>query len=86
MNVYYDLAKNKIEKESAIRMLEMELDNHIREAKQAKADLDRARQDYPRIKEKEWDDSGLKAIEAEKFNDSDTICSTCLVDGWCYLG
>lgn len=77
MNVYYDLAKNKIEKESAIRMLEMELDNHIREAKQAKADLDRARQDYPRIKEKEWNDSRLKAIEAETFNDSDTICPTC---------
>lgn len=77
MNVYYDLAKNKIEKESAIRMLGMELDNHIREAQQAKADLDRARQDYPRIKEMEWDDSELKAIEAETFNDSDTICPTC---------
>lgn len=77
MNVYYDLAKKKIEKESAIRILGMELDNHIREAQQAKADLDRARQDYPRIKEMEWDDSGLKAIEAETFNDSDTICPTC---------
>lgn len=77
VNTHYDLAKNKIEKESAIRMLGMELDNHIREAQQAKADLDRARQDYPRIKEMEWDDSGLKAIEAETFNDSDTICPTC---------
>ena len=77
MNVYYDLAKKKIEKESYIRILGMELDNHIREAQQAKADLDRARQDYPRIKEMEWDDSGLKAIEAETFNDSDTICPTC---------
>lgn len=77
MNVYYDLAKKKIEKESAIRILGMELDNHIREAQQAKADLDRARQDYPRIKEMEWDDSGLKAIEAETFNDSDAICPTC---------
>ena len=77
MNVYYDLAKNKIEKESAIRMLGMELDNHIRAGQQAKADLDRARQDYPRIKEKEWNDSRLKAIEAETFNDSDTICPTC---------
>ena len=77
MNVYYDLAKNKIEKESAIRMLGMELDNHIRAGQQEKADLDRARQDYPRIKEMEWDDSELKAIEAETFNDSDTICPTC---------
>lgn len=77
MNVYYDLAKKKIEKESAIRILGMELDNHIMEAQQAKADLDRARQDYPRIKEIEWDDSGLKAIETETFNDSDTICPTC---------
>lgn len=77
MNVYYDLAKNKIEKESAIRMLGMELDNHIRAEQQAKADLDRARQDYPRIKEMEWDDSELKSIEAETFNDSDTICPTC---------
>ena len=77
MNVYYDLAKNKIEKESAIRMLGMELDNHIRAGQQAKADLDRARQDYPRIKEKEWNDSRLKAIEDETFNDSDTICPTC---------
>lgn len=77
MNVYYDLAKNKIEKESAIRMLGMELDSHIRAAQQAKADLDRARKDYPRIKEMEWDDSELKAIEAETFNDSDTICPTC---------
>ena len=25
----------------------------------------------------ELDDSELKAIEAETFNDSDTICSTC---------
>lgn len=77
MKVYYGLAKNKIEKESAIRMLGMELDSHIRAGQQAKADLDRARQDYPRIKEMEWDDSGLKAIEAETFNDSDTICPTC---------
>lgn len=77
MNVYYDLTKNKIEKESAIRMLGMELDNHIRAGQQAKADLDRARQDYPRIKEMEWDDSELKSIEAETFNDSDTICPTC---------
>lgn len=77
VNTHYDIAKNKIEKESAIRMLGMELDNHIRKAQQAKADLDRARQDYPRIKEMEWDDSGLKAIEAETFNDSDAICPTC---------
>lgn len=77
MNVYYDLAKKKIEKESDIRILGMELDNHIRAGQQAKADLDRARQDYPRIKEMEWDDSELKAIEAETFNDSDTICPTC---------
>lgn len=77
MNVYYNLAKNKIEKESAIRMLGMELDNHTRAGQQAKADLDRARQDYPRIKEMEWDDSELKAIEAETFNDYDTICPTC---------
>lgn len=77
MNVYYDLAKKKIEKESDIRILGMELDNHIRAGQQAKADLDRARQDYQRIKEMEWDDSELKAIEAETFNDSDTICPTC---------
>lgn len=72
-----ELGLKKSEKESSIRIIGMELDNHIREAQQAKADLDRARQDYPRIKEMEWDDSGLKAIEAEIFNDSDTICPTC---------
>lgn len=73
----YELGIKKSEKESDIRITGMELDNHIREAQQAKADLDRARQDYPRIKEKEWNDSRLKAIEAETFNDSDTICPTC---------
>lgn len=73
----YELGIKKSEKESDIRITGMELDNHIREAQQAKADLDRARQDYPRIKEMEWDDSELKAIEAETFNDSDTICPTC---------
>lgn len=72
-----ELRLKKSEKESSIRIIGMELDNHIREAKQVKADLDRARQDYPRIKEMEWDDSELKAIEAETFNDSDTICPTC---------
>lgn len=72
-----ELMLKKSENESSIRIIGMELDNHIREAQQAKADLDRARQDYPRIKEMEWDDSGLKAIEAETFNDSDTICPTC---------
>lgn len=72
-----ELMLKKSEKESSIRIIGMELDNHIREAQQAKADLDRARQDYPRIKEKEWNDSRLKAIEAETFNDSDTICPTC---------
>ena len=72
-----ELKLKKSEKESSIRIIGMELDNHIREAQQAKADLDRARQDYPRIKEMEWDDSELKAIEAETFNDSDTICPTC---------
>lgn len=72
-----ELRLKKSEKESSIRIIGMKLDNHIREAQQAKADLDRARQDYPRIKEMEWDDSELKAIEAETFNDSDTICPTC---------
>lgn len=72
-----ELRLKKSEKESSIRIIGMELNNHIREAQQAKADLDRARKDYPRIKEMEWDDSGLKAIEAETFNDSDTICPTC---------
>lgn len=72
-----ELILKKSEKESSIRIIGMELGNHIREAQQAKADLDRARQDYPRIKEMEWDDSELKAIEAETFNDSDTICPTC---------
>lgn len=72
-----ELMLKKSEKESSIRIIGMELGNHIREAQQAKADLDRARQDYPRIKEMEWDDSELKAIEAETFNDSDTICLTC---------
>ncbi len=72
-----ELRLKKLEKESSIRIIGMELDNHIKEAQQAKADLDRARQDYPRIKEMEWDDSELKAIEAETFNDSDTICPTC---------
>lgn len=72
-----ELMLKKSEKESSIRIIGMELDRHIWEAKQTKADLDRARQDYPRIKEMEWDDSELKAIEAETFNDSDTICPTC---------
>lgn len=72
-----ELMLKKSENESSIRVIGMELDNHIREAQQAKADLDRARQDYPRIKEKEWNDSRLKAIEAETLNDSDTICPTC---------
>lgn len=72
-----ELRLKKSEKESSIRIIGMELDNHTRAGQQAKADLDRARQDYPRIKEMEWDDSGLKAIEAEIFNDSDTICPTC---------
>ncbi len=72
-----ELMLKKSEKELSIRIIGMELGNHIREAQQAKADLDRARQDYPRIKEMEWDDSELKAIEAETFNDSDTICPTC---------
>lgn len=73
----YELGIKKSEKESDIRIAGMELDNHVREAQQAKADLDRARRDYPRIKEMEWDDSELKAIEAETFNDSGTICPTC---------
>ena len=72
-----ELRLKKSEKESSIRIIGMELNRHIWEAKQAKADLDRARQDYPRIKEMEWDDSELKDIEAETFNDSDTICPTC---------
>lgn len=72
-----ELRLKKSEKESSIRIIGMELDNHIREAQQAKADLDRARQDYPRIKEMEWDDSELKAIESEAFSDSDTVCPTC---------
>lgn len=72
-----ELKLKKSEKESSIRIIGMELDNHIRAGQQAKADLDKARQDYPRIKEMEWDDSGLKAIEAETFNDSETICPTC---------
>lgn len=76
-DTFSELKLKKSEKESSIRIIGMKLDNHIRAGQQAKADLDRARQDYPRIKEMEWDDSGLKAIEVETFNDSDTICPTC---------
>lgn len=72
-----ELMLKKSEKESSIRIIGMELDSHTRAGQQAKADLDRARQDYPRIKEKEWNDSRLKAIEAETFNDFYTICPTC---------
>ena len=72
-----ELGIKKSEKESGIRIVGAELDNHIRAAQQAKTDLDRARQDYPRIKEMEWDDTELKVIEAETFSDSDTICPTC---------
>lgn len=77
LDVYYDLVKKKKGKESRIQIVGEELENHIRAAQQAKTDLDRARQDYPKIKEMEWDDTELKAIESEIFSDSDTICPTC---------
>ena len=40
-------------------------------------DLQDSRIEYPKIKDSEWDDSELKKIEAEAFNEADTICLTC---------
>lgn len=39
--------------------------------------LQDSRTEYPKIKDSEWDDSELKKIEAETFDEVDTICPTC---------
>lgn len=39
--------------------------------------LQDSRTEYLKIKDSEWDDSELKKIEAETFDEADTICSTC---------
>lgn len=39
--------------------------------------LQDSRTEYPKIKDSEWDDSELKKIEAETFDEADTICPTC---------
>lgn len=39
--------------------------------------LQDSRTEYPKVKDSEWDNSELKKIEAEEFNEADTICPTC---------
>ena len=39
--------------------------------------LQDSRTEYPKIKDSEWDDSELKKIESETFDEADTICPTC---------
>lgn len=39
--------------------------------------LQDSRTEYPKVKDSEWDNSELKKIEAEAFNEADTICPTC---------
>lgn len=39
--------------------------------------LQDSRTEYPKVKDSEWDNSELKKIEAETFDEADTICPTC---------
>ena len=63
--------------QNAVRLAEMDLKHAEMGIQRHEADLKKAQGDYSRLSTYEFDDSEIKTIETEKFNEDSLFCPTC---------
>lgn len=76
-DLIYSLTEKKERNEADIRANGIRLDSLLKEESDYKKILEDARAKYPAILDSEWDDSELKSIMAEEFDEAESICPTC---------
>lgn len=72
-----DLQIKKREAENDLCLAKMDLKHAEMGIQRHEADLKKAQEDWPKYSAREFDDSKLKAIQAEVFDDHLLICPTC---------
>ena len=72
-----DLQIKKRDAENALRMAEMDLKHAEMGIQRHEADLKKAQEDWKRWSETEFDETELKSIQSEEFDESSLICPTC---------
>lgn len=76
-NEIADLQMKKRDAENALRMAEMDLKHSEMGIQRHEADLKKAQEDWPKYSAQEFDDSKLKAIQVEVFDENLLVCPTC---------
>lgn len=72
-----DLQMKKREVENALRLAEMDLKHAEMGIRRHEADLKQAQEDWPKYSAREFDETKLKAIQEEAFDENLLICPTC---------
>lgn len=72
-----DLQMKKRDAENALRLVEMDLKHAEMGIQRHEADLKKAQEDWKRWSETEFDETELKSIQSEEFDESSLICPTC---------
>lgn len=72
-----DLQMKKHDVENALRLAEMDLKHSEMGIQRHEADLKKAQEDWKRWSETEFDETELKSIQSEEFDESSLICPTC---------
>lgn len=73
----FSLEQEKKSAENDLRMAEMDLKHATMAAERYAAEVKKAQEDYSRLSAYVFDDSEIKSIEAEIFDESSLICPTC---------
>lgn len=71
------LKQEKRNAENDLRMAEMDLKHAEMGIQRNEADLKKAQEDWKRWSETEFDETELKSIQSEEFDESSLICPTC---------
>ena len=72
-----DLQMKKREMENTLRLAEMDLKHAEMGIQRHEADLKKAQEDWPKYSAREFDETKLKSIQAEVFDENLLICPTC---------
>lgn len=76
-NEIADLQIKKHDAENALRLAEMDLKHAEMGIQRHEADLKKAQEDWPKYSAQEFDETKLKSIQAEVFDENLLICPTC---------
>lgn len=71
----FEKCKTNLETEK--KAIESRMEELKQEIESAQKTLEKARKDYVEVRKQEFDESELKRIEAEEFDENSCICPTC---------